>query len=181
MRRRVYSEQSNSPGIIIESAVCTLISWFFLSHSNNEIEGTLGSRGRITNQNAFLRQFADYWEKNRKMINDMEPTWQKDLGRKVVGFRSKLETQRIQLDFDDLRLKHLIEVSETVRIYTTEYGYPLEDVAEVIGVPLSLARRLHSFLNDMDAVPATSSDRTKFLKVFGVEKMRRLSTEYEEL
>ncbi len=111
----------------------------------------------------------------------MEPTWQKDLGRKVVGFRSKLETQRIQLDFDDLRLKHLIEVSETVRIYTTEYGYPLEDVAEVIGVPLSLAQRLHSFLEDIDTVPATSSERVKFLKVFGVEKMRRLSTEYEEL
>ncbi len=118
---------------------------------------------------------------NRKMINDMEPTWQKDLGRKVGGFRSKLETQRIQLDFDDLRLKHLIEVSETIRIYTTEYGYPLDDVAEVIGVPLSLARRLHSFLDDIDTVPVTTSDRVEFLKVFGVDKMRRLSTEYEEI
>ena len=55
----------------------------------------------------------------------MEPIWQENLGAKVAGFRSKLETQRIQLDFDDLRLKHLIEVSESVRLYTTEYGYPL--------------------------------------------------------
>jgi hypothetical protein len=118
-------------------------------------------------------------EKGR--IAAMEPIWQKNLGAKVAGFRSKLETQRIQLDFDDLRLKHLIEVSESVRLYTTEYGYPLEEVAEVIGVPLPLARRLHSFLDDIDAVPVTTSDRVKFLKGFGVEKMRLLSTEYEEL
>jgi hypothetical protein len=111
----------------------------------------------------------------------MEPTWQKDLKGKVAGFRSKLETQRIQLDFDDLRLKHLIEVSESVRLYTTEYGYPLEEVAEVIGVPLPLARRLHTLLDEIDAVPVTTSERVKFLKDFGVEKMRLLSTEYEEL
>ena len=110
----------------------------------------------------------------------MKSTWQKDLEEKVAGFRSKLETQRIQLDFDDLRLKHLIEVSESVRLYTTEYGYPLEEVAEVIGVPLPLARRLHSFLDGIDTVPVTTSDRVEFLKVFGVEKMRLLSTEYEE-
>ena len=112
-------------------------------------------------------------------ISVMKSTWQKDLEEKVAGFRSKLETQRIQLDFDDLRLKHLIEVSESVRLYTTEYGYPLEEVAEVIGVPLPLARRLHSFLDGIDTVPVTTSDRVEFLKVFGVEKMRLLSTEYE--
>ena len=111
----------------------------------------------------------------------MEPTWRKDLKGKVAGFRSKLETQRIQLDFDDLRLKHLIEVSESVRLYTTEYGYPLEEVAEVIGVPLPLAQRLHSLLDEIDAVPVTTSERVKFLKDFGLEKMRLLSTEYEEL
>ena len=99
----------------------------------------------------------------------------------MTGFRSKLETQRIQLDFDDLRVKHLIEVSESVRLYTTEYGYPLEDVAEVIGVPLPLAQRLYSFLDDVETVPSTTSDRVEFLKLFGVDKMRRLSTEYEEL
>ena len=99
----------------------------------------------------------------------------------MTGFRSKLETQRIQLDFDDLRVKHLIEVSESVRLYTTEYGYPLEDVAEVIGVPLPLAQRLHSFLDHVDPVPTTTSDRVEFLKLVGVDKMRRLSTEYEEL
>ena len=48
-------------------------------------------------------------------------------------------------------------------------------------MPLPLARRLHSFLDDIDAVPVTTSDRVKFLKGFGVEKMRLLSTEYEEL
>ena len=58
----------------------------------------------------------------------MEPVWKKNLGEKLSGFRSKLETQRIQLDFDDLRLKHLIEVSESIRLYTTEYGYPIEDL-----------------------------------------------------
>ncbi|MDG1991992.1 MAG: hypothetical protein P8J43_05975 [Pirellulales bacterium] len=111
----------------------------------------------------------------------MEPRWQKDLGAKVAGFRSKLETQRIQLDFDDLRLKHLIEVSASVRLYTIEYGYSLEDVAEVIGVPLPLAQRLYSFLEDVDTVPASTNDRVEFLKGFGVEKMRQLSTEYEDL
>ena len=99
----------------------------------------------------------------------------------MTGFRSKLETQRIQLDFDDLRVKHLIEVSESVRLYTTEYGYPLEDVAEVIGVPLPLAQRLHSLLDDVETVPSTTSDRVEFLKLFGVDEMRRLSTEYEDL
>ena len=99
----------------------------------------------------------------------------------MAGFRSKFETQRIQLDFDDLRVKHLIEVSESVRLYTTEYGYPLEDVAEVIGVPLPLAQRLHSFLDNVETVPSTTSDRVEFLKLFGVDQMRRLSTEYEEL
>ena len=98
----------------------------------------------------------------------------------MTGFRSKLETQRIQLDFDDLRVKHLIEVSASVRLYTTEYGYPLEDVAEVIGVPLPLAQRLYSFLDDVETVPSTTSDRVEFLKLFGVHKMRRLATEYEE-
>ena len=111
----------------------------------------------------------------------MKPVWQKTLGKKMTGFRSKLETQRIQLDFDDLRVKHLIEVSESVRLYTTEYGYPLEDVAEVIGVPLPLAQRLHSFLDDVEAVPTTTFDRVEFLKLVGVDRMRRLSTEYEEL
>ena len=111
----------------------------------------------------------------------MKPVWQKTLGEKMTGFRSKLETQRIQLDFDDLRVKHLIEVSESVRLYTTEYGYPLEDVAEVIGVPLPLAQRLHSFLDNVETVPSTTSDRVEFLKLFGVDQMRRLSTEYEEL
>ena len=112
---------------------------------------------------------------------EVKPVWQKTLGEKMTGFRSKLETQRIQLDFDDLRVKHLIEVSESVRLYTTEYGYPLEDVAEVIGVPLPLAQRLHSFLDDVEPVPMTTSDRVEFLKLVGVDKMRRLSTEYEEL
>jgi hypothetical protein len=107
--------------------------------------------------------------------------WQKTLEEEMAGFRSKLETQRIQLDFDDLRVKHLIEVSESVRLYTTEYGYPLEDVAEVIGVPLPLAQRLHSFLDNVETVPSTTSDRVEFLKLFGVDQMRRLSTEYEEL
>ncbi len=111
----------------------------------------------------------------------MEPSWQEELGAKVAGFRSKLETQRIQLDFDDLRLKHLIEVSESVRLYTMQYGYSLEEVAAVIGVPLPLAQRLHSFLDDIDVVPVSTNDRVEFLKGFGVEKMRRLSTEYEEL
>ena len=111
----------------------------------------------------------------------MKSVWQKTLGEKMTGFRSKLETQRIQLDFDDLRVKHLIEVSESVRLYTTEYGYPLEDVAEVIGVPLPLAQRLHSFLDNVETVPSTTSDRVEFLKLFGVDQMRRLSTEYEEL
>jgi hypothetical protein len=107
--------------------------------------------------------------------------WQKTLEEEMAGFRSKLETQRIQLDFDDLRVKHLIEVSESVRLYTTEYGYPLEDVAEVIGVPLPLAQRLHSFLDNVETVPSTTSDRVEFLKLFGVDQMRRLSTDYEEL
>ena len=111
----------------------------------------------------------------------MKPVWQKTLEEEMAGFRSKLETQRIQLDFDDLRVKHLIEVSESVRLYTTEYGYPLEDVAEVIGVPLPLAQRLHSFLDNVETVPSTTSDRVEFLKLFGVDQMRRLSTEYEEL
>ena len=111
----------------------------------------------------------------------MKPIWQKTLEEEMAGFRSKLETQRIQLDFDDLRVKHLIEVSESVRLYTTEYGYPLEDVAEVIGVPLPLAQRLHSFLDNVETVPSTTSDRVEFLKLFGVDQMRRLSTEYEEL
>ena len=111
----------------------------------------------------------------------MKLVWQKTLEEEMAGFRSKLETQRIQLDFDDLRVKHLIEVSESVRLYTTEYGYPLEDVAEVIGVPLPLAQRLHSFLDDVETVPSTTSDRVEFLKLFGVDQMRRLSTEYEEL
>ena len=111
----------------------------------------------------------------------MEPIWKKNLGEKLSGFRSKLETQRIQLDFDDLRLKHLIEVSESIRQYTTEYGYPIEDVAEVIGVPLPLALRLHSFLDDVETVPSTTSDRVKFLEFYGVENMRQLSTEFEEV
>ena len=111
----------------------------------------------------------------------MKLVWQKTLEEEMAGFRSKLETQRIQLDFDDLRVKHLIEVSESVRLYTTEYGYPLEDVAEVIGVPLPLAQRLHSFLDNVETVPSTTSDRVEFLKLFGVDQMRRLSTEYEEL
>ena len=111
----------------------------------------------------------------------MKPIWQKTLEEEMAGLRSKLETQRIQLDFDDLRVKHLIEVSESVRLYTTEYGYPLEDVAEVIGVPLPLAQRLHSFLDNVETVPSTTSDRVEFLKLFGVDQMRRLSTEYEEL
>ena len=111
----------------------------------------------------------------------MRPVWQKTLEEEMAGFRSKLETQRIQLDFDDLRVKHLIEVSENVRLYTTEYGYSLEDVAEVIGVPLPLAQRLHSFLDNVETVPSTTSDRVEFLKLFGVDQMRRLSTEYEEL
>ena len=112
---------------------------------------------------------------------EVKPAWQKTLGEKMTVYRSKLETQRIQLDFDDLRVKHLIEVSESVRLYTTEYGYPLEDVAEVIGVPLPLAQRLHSFLDDVEPVPTTTSDRLEFLKLVGVDRMRRLSTEYEEL
>ena len=111
----------------------------------------------------------------------MKLVWQKTLEEEMAGLRSKLETQRIQLDFDDLRVKHLIEVSESVRLYTTEYGYPLEDVAEVIGVPLPLAQRLHSFLDNVETVPSTTSDRVEFLKLFGVDQMRRLSTEYEEL
>ena len=111
----------------------------------------------------------------------MKLVWQKTLEEEMAGFRSKLETQRIQLDFDDLRVKHLIEVSESVRLYTTEYGYSLEDVAEVIGVPLPLAQRLHSFLDNVETVPSTTSDRFEFLKLFGVDQMRRLSTEYEEL
>ena len=112
---------------------------------------------------------------------EMEPVWKKKLGEKVSCVRSKLETQRIQLDFDDLRLKHLIEVSESIRLYTTEYGYPIEEVAEVIGVPLPLAQRLHSFLDDVQVVPSTASDRLEFLKLFGVENMRQLSTEFEEI
>ena len=66
----------------------------------------------------------------------MEPVWKKNLGEKLSGFRSKLETQRIQLDFDDLRLKHL----KVQKAYasTQEYGYPIEDVAEVIEFPCPL-------------------------------------------
>ncbi len=111
----------------------------------------------------------------------MEPTWKKNLGDKLAHFRSKLETQKIQLDFDDLRLKHLIEVSESIRLYTAEYGYRLEEVADVIGIPLPLAQRLYSFLDDVETVPSTTSDRVTFLKQFGVENMRRLSTEFEEI
>ena len=54
----------------------------------------------------------------------MEHEWQKELETRVARFRSKLETQKIQLDFDDLRTKHLIEVSENIRLYTTEHGHP---------------------------------------------------------
>tara|TARA_Y100000385_G_C12985083_1_gene590227 strand:- start:402 stop:773 length:372 start_codon:yes stop_codon:yes gene_type:complete len=104
---------------------------------------------------------------------------QSECGSRPLGFRSKLETQIIQLDFDDLRVKHLIEVSESIRLYTSEYGYSLEDVADVLGIPLELARRMHAFLDNIQSIPETTSARNDFLKSFGVESMRKLYTEYD--
>ena len=104
---------------------------------------------------------------------------QSQCGSRTLGFRSKLETQIIQLDFDDLRAKHLIEVSESIRLYTSEYGYSLEDVADVLGIPLDLAQRMHAFLDNIQSIPETSSARNDFLKDFGVESMRKLYSEYD--
>ena len=118
-------------------------------------------------------------EPSKERISAMEHEWQKELETRVARFRSKLETQKIQLDFDDLRTKHLIEVSENIRVYTTEHGHPLEEVADVIGIPLSLAQKLHSLLDDVEAVPTTTADRQQFLKAYGVHNMRQLSAEYE--
>ncbi len=109
----------------------------------------------------------------------MKRVLQSEGDSRSLGFRSKLETQIIQLDFDDLRVKHLIEVSESIRLYTSEYGYSLEDVADVLGIPLELARRLHDFLDSMQSIPETSSTRNDFLKSFGVESMRKLYSEYD--
>ena len=78
-----------------------------------------------------------YWEENRRETLAKG----RALYTKHLGLRSKLETQIIQLDFDDLRAKHLIEVSESIRLYTSEYGYSLEDVADVLGIPVDLCRR----------------------------------------
>ena len=111
----------------------------------------------------------------------MEHEWQKELETRVARFRSKLETQKIQLDFDDLRTKHLLEVSENIRLYTTEHGHPLEEVADVIGIPQSLALKLHSLLDGVETVPVTTEERLHFLKAYGVHKMRQLSAEYEEV
>jgi len=111
----------------------------------------------------------------------MEHEWQKELETRVARFRSKLETQKIQLDFDDLRTKHLLEVSENIRLYTTEHGHPLEEVADVIGIPLSLAQKLHSLLDGVETVPVTTEERLHFLKAYGVHNMRQLSAEYEEV
>ena len=96
-----------------------------------------------------------------------------------LGAQSKLETQIIQLDFDDLRAKHLIEVSESIRLYTSEYGYSLEDVADVLGIPVDLSRRMHALLDNTQSVPETTSARQEFLNNFGVESMRKLYTEYD--
>ena len=104
---------------------------------------------------------------------------QHDRGSQTLGFRSKLETQIIQLDFDDLRVKHLIEVSESIRLYTSEYEYSLEDVADVLGIPLELAQRMHALLDNIQSTPETSSARNNFLKAFGVESMRELYSEYD--
>ena len=117
----------------------------------------------------------------KERIVAMEHEWQKDLETRVARFRTKLETQKIQLDFDDLRTKHLIEVSENIRLYTTEHGHPLEEVADVIGIPISLAKKLHSLLDDVETVPVTTDDRLHFLKAYGVDNMRQLSAEYEDL
>ena len=106
--------------------------------------------------------------------------WQKELETRVARFRSKLETQKIQLDFDDLRTKHLIEVSENIRLYTTEHGHPLEEVADVIGSRF-LSQKLHSLLDGLETVPVTTEERLHFLKAYGVHKMRQLSAEYEEV
>ena len=111
----------------------------------------------------------------------MEHEWQKELETRVARFRSKLETQKIQLDFDDLRMKHLLEVSENIRLYTTEHGHRLEEVADVIGIPLSLAQKLHSLLDGVETVPVTTEERLRFLKAYGVHNMRQLSAEYEEV
>ena len=116
----------------------------------------------------------------KERIVAMEHEWQKDLETRVARFRTKLETQKIQLDFDDLRTKHLIEVSENIRLYTTEHGHPLEEVADVIGIPISLAKKLHSLLDDVETVPVTTDDRLYFLKAYGVDNMRQLSAEYED-
>jgi hypothetical protein len=112
----------------------------------------------------------------RSVVN---PVQQHELSSRSLGFRSKLETQIIQLDFDDLRVKHLIEVSESIRLYTAEYGYSLEDVADVLEIPLELARRMHAFLDNIQSIPETSSARNDFLKSFGVESMRKLYSEYD--
>jgi hypothetical protein len=109
----------------------------------------------------------------------VNPVQQHELSSRSLGFRSKLETQIIQLDFDDLRVKHLIEVSESIRLYTAEYGYSLEDVADVLEIPLELARRMHAFLDNIQSIPETSSARNDFLKSFGVESMRKLYSEYD--
>ena len=111
----------------------------------------------------------------------MEHEWRKELETRVARFRAKLETQKIKLDFDDLRTKHLIEVSENIRLYTTEHGHPLEEVAGVIGIPLCLAQKLYSLLDGVEAVPITTDDRLQFLNAYGVHNIRQLSAEYEEV
>ena len=102
-----------------------------------------------------------------------------ELRTRTLGAQSKLETQIIQLDFDDLRVKHLIEVSESIRLYTSEYGYSLEDVADVLGIPVDLSRRMYALLDNTQSVPETTSARQEFLNNFGVESMRKLYTEYD--
>ena len=104
-----------------------------------------------------------------------------ELRTQTLGAQSKLETQIIQLDFDDLRAKHLIEVSESIRLYTSEYRYSLEDVADVLRIPVDLCRRMHALLDDMQFIPETSSARQEFLNTFGVESMRKLYSEYDSV
>ena len=77
--------------------------------------------------------------------------------------------------------QYLIEVSENIRLYTTEHGHPLEEVADVIGIPISLAQKLHSLLDGVETVPVTTEERLHFLKAYGVHNMRQLSAEYEEV